>query len=84
VHAKTGFIGGVRALSGYVQNDDGRQIAFSIIFNGFEGSAKPFEERQDNAVRILAAWPKPAKLMPTSKPSSSTTTSSTAPSTAGQ
>ncbi len=62
VHAKTGFIGGVRSLSGYVQNDDGHWIAFSIIYNGFRGSAKPFEHLQDNAVRVLAAWPRQIDL----------------------
>ena len=68
VHAKTGYIGGVRALSGYVKNDAGRWLAFSIIYNGIDGSVKPFEERQDNAVRVLAAWPKPANLPPTTRP----------------
>ena len=73
VHAKTGFIGGVRSLSGYVQNDNGRWIVFSIIYNGI-GAVKPFEDRQDNAVRILAAWPKAATLSPISKPTTTTTT----------
>jgi serine-type D-Ala-D-Ala carboxypeptidase/endopeptidase (penicillin-binding protein 4) len=62
VHGKTGFIGGVRSLSGYVQNDDGHWIIFSIIYNGFRGSAGPYEDMQDNAVRVLAAWPKEVKL----------------------
>lgn len=73
VHAKTGFIGGVRSLSGYVQNDDGHWIVFSIIYNGI-GAVKPYEERQDNACRILAAWPRPAKLTPISRPTTNTTT----------
>lgn len=68
VHAKTGFIGGVRALSGYVQTDEDKWLAFSIIYNGIDGSVKPFEERQDNACRVLAAWPKRAKLAPTTAP----------------
>ncbi len=68
VHGKTGFIGGVRSLSGYVQNDDGKWLVFSIIYNGFSGSASPFEDMQDNAVRVLAAWPKEAKLPPTTRP----------------
>jgi len=78
VHAKTGFIGGVRSLSGYVQNDSsGHWIAFSIIYNGI-GAVKPFEDRQDNACRILAAFPKAAKLMPISKPATTSTTTNTA------
>ena len=68
VHAKTGFIGGVRALSGYVKTEEGKWLAFSIIYNGIDGSVKPFEERQDNACRVLAAWPKRASLAPTTGP----------------
>jgi D-alanyl-D-alanine carboxypeptidase/D-alanyl-D-alanine-endopeptidase (penicillin-binding protein 4) len=73
VHAKTGFIGGVRSLSGYVQHDDGRWIVFSIIYNGIDGSVKPFEDRQDNAVRTLAAWPKAATLSPVTRPTTERT-----------
>ena len=72
--AKTGFIGGVRSLSGYVQNDDGHYIVFSIIFNGIRGSVKPVEELQDNACRVLAAWPKKIEL-PATKPATTTASS---------
>jgi D-alanyl-D-alanine carboxypeptidase/D-alanyl-D-alanine-endopeptidase (penicillin-binding protein 4) len=58
VFAKTGYIGGVRALSGYVQQSDGKWLAFSIIYNGFKGTEKPFEELQDEAVRVLADLPR--------------------------
>src|SRR5439155_4863989 len=78
VHAKTGFIGGERALSGYLQNENGRWIAFSIIYNGIEGGVKPFEDRQDNACRILAAWPKHVELpspAPATRPATTTTSS---------
>jgi D-alanyl-D-alanine carboxypeptidase/D-alanyl-D-alanine-endopeptidase (penicillin-binding protein 4) len=75
VHAKTGFIGGVRALSGYVQTDSGRWIAFSVIYNGIEGSVRPFEERQDNLCRVLAAWPKVAKLPATTRAASAPSSS---------
>lgn len=67
VHAKTGYIGGVRALSGYIQTDSGKWLAFSIIYNGIDGSVKPYENRQDNAVRVLAAWPKEANLPATTR-----------------
>jgi D-alanyl-D-alanine carboxypeptidase/D-alanyl-D-alanine-endopeptidase (penicillin-binding protein 4) len=77
VHGKTGFIGGVRSLSGYLQNDAGKWLAFSIIFNGIGENVKPYEEMQDNAVRVLAAWPKRAQL-PTSAPATTTTTTTTA------
>jgi D-alanyl-D-alanine carboxypeptidase/D-alanyl-D-alanine-endopeptidase (penicillin-binding protein 4) len=79
VHGKTGFIGGVRSLSGYVQNDDGRWLIFSIIYNGFSGSAGPYEDMQDNAVRVLAAWPKEAKLPATRRATTRTTTTTTSP-----
>ena len=75
VRAKTGYIGGVRSLSGYVQNDDGHWIVFSIIFNGFQGKRKAVRALQDNAVRVLAAWPKEAKLPATTR---STTTAAVA------
>ena len=73
VHAKTGYIGGVRSLSGYVQNDDGHWLIFSIIYNGFSGAAAPYEAMQDNAVRVLAAWPKEAKLPATRRATTSST-----------
>jgi D-alanyl-D-alanine carboxypeptidase/D-alanyl-D-alanine-endopeptidase (penicillin-binding protein 4) len=57
VFAKTGYIGGVRALSGYVQKSDGKWLAFCIIYNGFKGSERPFEVLQDEAVHVLADLP---------------------------
>jgi len=57
VHAKTGYISGVRSLSGYVPSKDGGTVAFSIIYNGIDGSVKPYEELQDQAVRVLLSWP---------------------------
>ena len=83
VHAKTGFIGGVRALSGYLQNENGRWIAFSIIYNGIEGGVKPFEDRQDNACRILAAWPKHVELTPPAPATRPSTTTTSSPAAAG-
>jgi len=57
VFAKTGYISGVRSLSGYVVTDLGRRLAFSIIYNQIPGDVKPFEELQDEAVRLLMRWP---------------------------
>ncbi len=57
VHAKTGYIGGVRSLSGYVPARNGKVIVFSTIYNKIDGSVKPYEELQDQAVRILMSWP---------------------------
>ena len=56
VRAKTGFIGGVRSLSGYVTTDAGEILIFSFIYNQVPGSVKPYEELQDQAVRRLMKW----------------------------
>jgi serine-type D-Ala-D-Ala carboxypeptidase/endopeptidase (penicillin-binding protein 4) len=53
VWAKTGYIGGVRSLSGYVHTKKGQWLAFSFIFNNIGGSVKPYEDIQDAAVRML-------------------------------
>ncbi|HTL28541.1 MAG TPA: D-alanyl-D-alanine carboxypeptidase/D-alanyl-D-alanine-endopeptidase, partial [Tepidisphaeraceae bacterium] len=67
VFAKTGYIGGVRALSGYVYTYDRKWLAFSIIYNKIPGDVKPFEAMQDDACRVLVNWPK-IKPLPTSQP----------------
>ncbi len=53
VWAKTGYIGGVRSLSGYIHTKHGQWLAFSFIFNNIGGSVKPYEQVQDDAVRFL-------------------------------
>jgi len=53
VFAKTGYIGGVRALSGYIQTRSGRWLCFSILFNQVPGPVKAFEDLQDEAVHVL-------------------------------
>jgi len=58
VFAKTGYIRGVRALSGYVRTEQDRWLAFSIIFNGIPGSVAPFNDLQDEACGVLARWTK--------------------------
>jgi D-alanyl-D-alanine carboxypeptidase/D-alanyl-D-alanine-endopeptidase (penicillin-binding protein 4) len=53
VFAKTGYISGVRALSGYVHTKDDRWLAFSIIYNKIPGDVKPYEALQDEACRTM-------------------------------
>ncbi|HEV8292473.1 MAG TPA: D-alanyl-D-alanine carboxypeptidase/D-alanyl-D-alanine-endopeptidase [Tepidisphaeraceae bacterium] len=53
VFAKTGYIGGVRTLSGYIQTRSGRWLSFSILFNQVPGPVKAFEELQDEACHVL-------------------------------
>jgi D-alanyl-D-alanine carboxypeptidase/D-alanyl-D-alanine-endopeptidase (penicillin-binding protein 4) len=53
VFAKTGYIGGVRTLSGYVQTRSGRWLCFSFLFNQVPGPVKAFEDLQDEAVHVL-------------------------------
>ena len=57
VFAKTGYIRGVRALSGYIHTHSGRWLCFSIIYNNVPSSVKPFEQLQDEACRLLVEWP---------------------------
>jgi D-alanyl-D-alanine carboxypeptidase/D-alanyl-D-alanine-endopeptidase (penicillin-binding protein 4) len=57
VFAKTGMIGGVRALSGYVRTRRDQWLAFSIIYNRIPGSVQPYEALQDEAVKLLVEWP---------------------------
>jgi D-alanyl-D-alanine carboxypeptidase/D-alanyl-D-alanine-endopeptidase (penicillin-binding protein 4) len=53
VFAKTGYIGGVRALSGYVRTTRDQWLAFSIIYNKIPGDVNPYEALQDEACRLL-------------------------------
>lgn len=57
VVAKTGYIRGVRALSGYVHTHQDRWLCFSIIFNDIPGSVKPYQALQDETCGVLVDWP---------------------------
>ncbi len=56
VLGKTGYLDGVRTLSGYIQADDGTWLAFSILHNGFKGGSAPYKKAQDDVCRILAEY----------------------------
>ncbi len=60
VHAKTGYIRSVSALSGYVKTASGRWVAFSLLFNGFQRKGKRLSNStikgyQDKICQVLAA-----------------------------
>lgn len=61
VRGKTGYISGVRALSGYVETDAGPTVIFSILYNEIPGTVKPFEKLQDEAVTLVMHEYKPGK-----------------------
>ena len=55
VHAKTGYVSGVRTLSGYVSDRNGKAWAcFAILFNGIRGGTNPYKAMQDDIVRLIA------------------------------
>lgn len=51
VHAKTGTLTGVTALSGYVRDPGGRRLIFSSVFNGYSGGA-PKDIEDKIAIRL--------------------------------
>jgi D-alanyl-D-alanine carboxypeptidase len=57
VFGKTGFIGGVRALSGYIKTRDGKWLAFSVIFNKLPVDVHSGRRCADNVCRILVEYP---------------------------
>jgi D-alanyl-D-alanine carboxypeptidase/D-alanyl-D-alanine-endopeptidase (penicillin-binding protein 4) len=54
VFAKTGYMKGIRALTGYVHSKDDRWYAFSILFNGFSGGSQPYSKIQQQVCQLLA------------------------------
>lgn len=54
VAAKTGYIGGVNSMSGFVTAEDGRELVFSVLGNG-EGSRAAVVAAIDDVVRAVAA-----------------------------
>ncbi|CAN5259867.1 D-alanyl-D-alanine carboxypeptidase/D-alanyl-D-alanine-endopeptidase [soil metagenome] len=55
VHAKTGTIDGVSALSGYVQGNSGKTIYFSIMANNYTSGSGPIRAKIDDIVEMLAS-----------------------------
>ena len=58
VHAKTGTLTGVSAISGYVRTADGEMLAFSIIANNYISVKTAVEDVQNMALLRLAHFSK--------------------------
>lgn len=56
VRAKTGYISGARALSGYVTSDSGHLLAFSLICNNYTVPTSRVNQVQDQIVEMLADY----------------------------
>jgi len=56
VHAKTGTIANVRALSGYVTTRSGEHLVFSFIVNGYLLPSKDTEDITDTVLEMLAKY----------------------------
>lgn len=54
VWGKTGYMAGIRSLSGYVRADEQTWYAFSVIFNDIRGPTAPYNRIHDNLCRVLA------------------------------
>jgi D-alanyl-D-alanine carboxypeptidase/D-alanyl-D-alanine-endopeptidase (penicillin-binding protein 4) len=54
LHAKTGTLSGVTALSGYVKTLNGEWLAFSIMMQHYPGSSRQYRDVQDAIGAILA------------------------------
>jgi D-alanyl-D-alanine carboxypeptidase/D-alanyl-D-alanine-endopeptidase (penicillin-binding protein 4) len=57
VAAKTGYIGGVDSMSGWVTTDDGRTVLFSIIANRTGQPSARMKAGIDDVVRVIASTP---------------------------
>jgi D-alanyl-D-alanine carboxypeptidase/D-alanyl-D-alanine-endopeptidase (penicillin-binding protein 4) len=53
VFAKTGFIGGVVALSGYIQCRDGTELVFSVLVNHYNATTRQVQSAVDKFVASL-------------------------------
>lgn len=53
-HVKSGYIGNVRSHSGYVEDANGRLIAFSMIANNYTGSSRNVTSAHKKLMKLLA------------------------------
>jgi D-alanyl-D-alanine carboxypeptidase/D-alanyl-D-alanine-endopeptidase (penicillin-binding protein 4) len=56
VYAKTGYIGSVRSLSGYVRTADHEQLAFSLITNHFDQPLRNIDSAHEQICTMLVEF----------------------------
>lgn len=61
VHAKTGSVSNVRAISGYLRTRDNEQLVFSIIANNSNASPAEIDRAADRALERLAGFSRKSK-----------------------
>jgi D-alanyl-D-alanine carboxypeptidase/D-alanyl-D-alanine-endopeptidase (penicillin-binding protein 4) len=62
VHAKTGYIGRVRCLSGYATSSDNHRVAFCLMVNNYLVETKFANDVQDSATLLLVNYSKGMSL----------------------
>ncbi|MBO6620765.1 MAG: D-alanyl-D-alanine carboxypeptidase/D-alanyl-D-alanine-endopeptidase [Balneola sp.] len=53
IRAKTGYVSGVRTLSGYMTTRSGKQIVFSLATNHFAGKVRPVDNSHQQILQYL-------------------------------
>jgi D-alanyl-D-alanine carboxypeptidase/D-alanyl-D-alanine-endopeptidase (penicillin-binding protein 4) len=53
IHAKTGSVAHVSALSGYLQRTNGDWVAFSVLVNNFNGRAGEVHDVMDHICALI-------------------------------
>lgn len=67
IHAKTGTMSGVSAISGYLRTADGEMLAFSMIANNYISGRAAAEDVQNRALQRLARFSRKLPEAPAKK-----------------